>query len=76
MNFPTLWCKWILDCVTMATPSVLVNGCSIEEFKLARGLRQGNPLSPFLFSDSGRRFKCHDQYYSGYKIFLPNLVLG
>jgi len=26
MNFPTLWRKWILECVGTATSSVLVNG--------------------------------------------------
>jgi hypothetical protein len=48
MNFPTLWRKWISECIGNATTSVLVNGCLTEEFPIERGLRQGT-LFPFLF---------------------------
>jgi len=49
MSFPALWRKWIRECVSTATTSVLVNGIPIDEFPLKRGLRQGDPLSPFRF---------------------------
>lgn len=49
VNFQTLQRNWIMECVTKAMTSIFVNGSSIDDFKMERGLRQGDSLSPFLF---------------------------
>lgn len=39
-----------MECVKTVNYTILINGNTSEPFNAAKGLRQGDPISPFLFS--------------------------
>ena len=43
------WVRWMKTCVFRGNMSILVNRCPTEEICVKRGLKQGDPLAPFLF---------------------------
>ncbi|GJW80836.1 RNA-directed DNA polymerase, eukaryota [Tanacetum coccineum] len=49
LGFGSRWRDWIQSCLNSSKGSILVNGSPTSEFQYFKGLKQGDPLSPFLF---------------------------
>ncbi|GJZ57684.1 putative RNA-directed DNA polymerase, eukaryota, reverse transcriptase zinc-binding domain protein [Tanacetum coccineum] len=76
IGFGSKWRNWIAYCLSSASISILINGSPAKEFKLEKGLRQGDPLSPFLFLIVAEALQvsileaCNKGFYKG--IFLAD----
>ena len=49
MGFSDRWVDWIMICIETVYYSVIINKDMVGPIISSRGLRQGDPLSPFLF---------------------------
>nr|XP_009615730.1 uncharacterized protein LOC104108414 [Nicotiana tomentosiformis] len=73
--YPRQFTMWTLECVKTVNYSILINGESTTPFDVAKGLRQGDPISLFLFAlaieylsrklnelKGNKKFKYHPKY--------------
>ena len=74
MGFGNRWLSWIKWCISTTSFSVLISGSPASFFPSSRGLRQGDPLSPYLFVIGMEALSClinrvvEGNYLSGSRI--------
>lgn len=74
MGFSKKWRSWMHGCLDSSRASVLINGSPTLKFSISKGVRQSDPLSPFLFRIAMEGLKvalksaCEKALYCGIKI--------
>ena len=58
-GFPIITVNLIMTCVRASSLSIMWNGNRLDSFAPRRGLRQGDPMSPYLFVLCMERLACY-----------------
>ncbi|KAF7152227.1 hypothetical protein RHSIM_Rhsim01G0161700 [Rhododendron simsii] len=69
LGFHQKWIGWVMECIRTVSFSITVNGEPGETFLPSRGIRQGCPLSPYLF------LLCGEGFSALFKDFLSKKML-
>ena len=59
LGFAQSWIQIVMNMVQSVKFSVLFNGEKLEQFTPTRGIRQGDPISPYLFLIAERAFRAY-----------------
>ena len=70
LGFDDKWCALVMKCFTTVSYSVRINGKPKGHIIPSRGIRQGDPLSPYLF------LLCTEGLYTLIKREVENGSLG
>ena len=80
-GFSSRWTEWVYSMISTPIFSVMINGVPSSTFNATRGIRQGDPISPFLFimaaEGLGRYFKkeLRERKIKGLRLWGNNLPI-
>jgi hypothetical protein len=64
LGFHSLWVRMVMRLVTTVSFQVLFNGGRLPQFLPSRGVRQGDPISPYLFLLAAEGLSCLLKHHS------------